>query len=119
MIGSFRSEDDARKIETLFHEVHQLANEEYAAGRLRDDWSNTRFSDRMLSFFTEKNIVDFGHNDAAIFLYEYALNREGDRLVLTTEEGELNAFIKLMLKGGAKVELYSAHHHPGRYGRGR
>jgi hypothetical protein len=119
MIGNFKSETDAQKTEQLFEELHQLANEEHAAGNLKDDWSNTRYSDRMLKFFSEKNIADLGYNDAAIFLYDYRLRRDGQKLVLTTEEGELNAFIKLMLKGGAKIELYSAHDYPGQYGRGR
>jgi len=119
MIGSFKTEEDAAKIEQLFQELHDLANEEHAAGQLNDDWSNTKYSDRMLKFMSDKNIGDLGYNDAAIFLYEYRLHRDGDRLVLTTEEGELSAFVKLMLKGGAKIELYSAHDYPGKYGRGR
>jgi hypothetical protein len=119
MIGAFKSEDDAKKIEKLFQELHQVATDEHAAGRLKDDWSNTRYSEPLLKFLSERNISDLGYNDAAIFLYEYHLSRDGSRLVLTTEEGELNAFIKLMMKGGAKIELYSAHDYPGKYGRGR
>ena len=97
------TEDDAQKIESLFHELHQLTSEEHAAGRLKDDWSNTNYSERLLTFLSE-NSLELGYNDAAIFLYEYHLKREGDRLVL---------------RGGAKIELYSAHSYPGRYGRGR
>jgi hypothetical protein len=119
MIGSFESEDDARKSELLFSELNAKANEEHTAGRLKDDWTNTRYSDELLRFLTARNIMDYGFNDAALFLYEHHVRREGTRLILTTEESEVSAFLKLMLKGGAKVEIYSAHDHPGKYGRGR
>lgn len=119
MIGSFETEDDARKIEDLFTEFSEKASEEHDGGRLKDDWTNTRYSDEVLKFLMDNNVTDYGYNDLAIFLYEHHVRRDGKKLVVTTEESEISAFLKLMLKGGAKVEIYSAHDHPGKYGRGR
>jgi hypothetical protein len=119
LIGTFKTEEDAVKIEALFSELETVATEENQAGRLRSDWENTKFSDRLMEFFRKENIWDFGYNDPAIFLYEYKVRRAGEQLIVTTEETEFSAFLKLMLKGGAKIELYSAHNYPGRYGRGR
>lgn len=119
LIGTFKTEEDAAKIERLFSELETVATEENQAGRLSSAWENTKFSERLMEFFRSENIWDFGYNDPAIFLYEYNVRRAGEQLIVTTEEAEFSAFLKLMLKGGAKIELYSAHNYPGRYGRGR
>jgi hypothetical protein len=119
LIGTFQNEQDAQKIERLFAEMEAVATEENQAGRLSSDWDNTKFSDQLMEFFRKENIWDFGHNDPAIFLYEHRVRRAGEQLIVTTEETEFSAFLKLMLKGSAKIEVYSAHDYPGRYGRGR
>lgn len=119
LIGTFKHEEDAAKVERLFSDMERLATEEHEAGRLSNAWDNIEFSDKFMEFFRQENIWDFGYNDAAIFLYDHRVRRTGEQLIVTTEEQEFTAFLKLMLKGGAKIELYSAHDYPGRYGRGR
>ena len=38
-------------------------------------------------------------------------------LVITTDESDVGAFIKIMTDGGAKIEVYSAHDQKSPYGR--
>jgi hypothetical protein len=40
------------------------------------------------------------------------VERSGADLVLRTEEVDVAGFLKIMIDGGAKVEVYSAHVHP-------
>lgn len=41
-------------------------------------------------------------------------------MILTTDESEVSAFLKVMIQKEAKVEVYSAHDYPDtEYGRGK
>jgi translation initiation factor 2B subunit (eIF-2B alpha/beta/delta family) len=45
---------------------------------------------------------------------------EGSKVILTTDESDVSAFLKVMFDQGARIEIYSAHSHPDtEYGRGR
>jgi len=44
---------------------------------------------------------------------------EGSKMILTTDEVDISAFLKVMLDSGARIEVYSAHDYPDtEYGRG-
>ena len=54
------------------------------------------------------------------FFYDVSVQQQGDSIILTTEEDNISAFLKLMIHNGAKVEVYSAHDYPETsYGRGK
>jgi hypothetical protein len=69
--------------------------------------------------FSHQEVFAAGHNDPEQLLYEYSASRDDDKVVIKTEEYDINAFIKILLDGRAKVEVYSAHNHDGPYGRRR
>ena len=59
--------------------------------------------------------VNFG--DPEQLLYDFDSKVEADKVVITTDEMEINVFLKILIHEGAKVEVYSAHEHVGQYGR--
>jgi hypothetical protein len=48
----------------------------------------------------------------AQFRYDINSERKNDQIVITTDELEVSAFLKLLIDKGARVEMYSAHDYP-------
>ncbi|MFC4726087.1 DUF6375 family protein (plasmid) [Glycocaulis abyssi] len=116
LIGEFEGVDKAEKALQLLNEVAEVAQADEADGLLEAGKVSTRFSDRVLDLLTRANLsLDYG--DTEELLYEFGARREGEKVIITTEELSLNAFMKVLLHGGAKIEVYSRHDHPGPYGR--
>lgn len=120
VIGTFESDEAAQKAEALLNEITRIADADEKEGHLNMEGGNTKFSDRYLHLIAEKNLsVGMTPDDLIHLLTDNSMKVEGNRLVITTEEIEVGAFLKAMIHGGAKIEVYSAHDHPGAYGRGR
>ena len=52
--------------------------------------------------------------------YDAYVKLDGDKVVVTTDEADLSAFLKVLLEKGARVEVFSAHVYPNEeYGRGK
>ena len=78
-----------------------------------------RFDEEVYDLLKKEKIYHLGPDDLEQLLYETQTKIEGDKLILTTEEFEVSAFMKLMINKGAKVEIFSAHDYPdAKYGRG-
>jgi hypothetical protein len=115
MIGHFKSSQDAEKTQEL---IDQLS--EGLRGKIEIGKSGDRFSDDVLGLLRDKEIYNLGPSELEQFLYDTRTRVEGDKIILTTEESEVSAFLKLMVSEGAKVEIYSAHNYPdSKYGRGK
>lgn len=115
MIGQFKSVDDARKTKQTIDQLTEKLADKIEVGNTRD-----RYNENMLSLLREANIYTLRPLELEQFLYETRTQVEGDKLILTTDESEVSAFIKLMVDGGAKIEIFSAHDYPdAEYGRGK
>lgn len=119
MIGHFKEVSDAKKIKDLLNQL---------AGQVKDDadknQSNTvpqdRFTDGMLELLRAANLYILGPAELEQLLYDVQVDVDGNKVVITTEEADVSAFLKVLLDKGAKVEVYSAHNYPDTgYGRGR
>lgn len=115
MIGKFKSVDDAKKSKKIIDQLTEKLTDKIEVGNTRD-----RYSEDILSLLKEANIYTLRPLELEQFLYETHTKIEGDKLILTTDESEVSAFIKLMVDGGAKIEIFSAHDYPdAEYGRGK
>ncbi len=119
MIGHFKEVSDAEKAKDLLSQL---------AGQVKDDadknQSNTvpqdRFTDGMLELLRAANLYILGPAELEQLLYDVQVDVDGNKVVITTEEADVSAFLKVLLDKGAKVEVYSAHNYPNTgYGRGR
>jgi hypothetical protein len=61
--------------------------------------------------------MPMNYGDPETLLYEFDAKREGEKVVITTEEMEVGAFLKILVNRGARVQVYSAHDFPGEFGR--
>ncbi len=115
MIGQFKSAEDAEEtLELINHLIEILPN------MINIDNLPNRFDEEIYNLLRKENIYSLGPADLEQFLYGTDTKIEGEKLILTTDELEVSAFMKLMIHRGAKVEIFSAHDYPdAEYGRGK
>ncbi|AWL41034.1 MULTISPECIES: DUF6375 family protein [unclassified Streptomyces] len=119
MIGRFRDATAAERAHAVIKEVTKTLEAEEAAGRLTIGEPDDRFSDEVLKLLSSLNIHSIGPRELEQFLYDLTMRREGDSIVVTTDENDVQALLKVLLDKGARIEVYSAHDYPGtNHGRG-
>jgi hypothetical protein len=111
MIGSFKQVADAEEAKMLIDELAEQVRKEPMRS-YDDDPNESRFSKEMLNFFTSAKVHSIGPAELEQFNYDVHVEQKGNTLVLTTDESEVSAFLKLLIEKGAKVEVYSAHDYP-------
>ncbi len=115
MIGQFKSVDDARKTKQTIDQLTEKLADKIEVGRTRN-----RFEDEVSALLKDANIYTLSPLELEQFLYDVSTRIEEDKLILTTDESEVSAFMKLMIDRGAKIEIFSAHDYPdAEYGRGK
>lgn len=111
MIGSFKQVADAEEAKRLIDELAEQVRKEPMRS-YDDDPNEARFSKEMLDFFKNTNLYSIGPPKLEQFNYDVHVERKANTLILTTDESEVSAFLKLLIERGAKVEVYSAHDYP-------
>ncbi|HLI56008.1 MAG TPA: DUF6375 family protein [Actinomycetota bacterium] len=120
MIGRFQDAAAAETVRRIIEEFKFAVQADETAGRLTVGEPSRIYSDEILRLLMQTNIHNIGPDELEQFLYDVNVTREGDSIVITTDETSVEAFLKLMLSKGARVEVYSAHDYPDTpYGRGR
>lgn len=120
MIGHFRDAADATKAKQIIDALTKQVGEDQDKGELVLGSPSRRYSNAMLDLLGKLNIASIGPQELEQFAYEVNVTVEGNDLVLTTEEYDVSAFLKVMLLNGARIEVFSAHDYPdSEYGRGR
>ena len=106
MIGSFKEEDDAEKVEKilrrLFEKLRSLPD---------SDVYEDRFSKDVIEFLRSKNINYLSPQELEQFQYDGYFERDGKKIWYKTDEVDVSAALKIMLMEGAKVKVFSRHDH--------
>ncbi|MGQ4364262.1 DUF6375 family protein [Streptomyces sp. SAS_272] len=118
MIGRFKDATAAERAHTVIKEFTKALQAEEEAGRLIVGEPDDRFSDEVLKLLSDLNLHSIGPRELEQFLYDLTMRREGDSIVVTTDETDVQALLKVLLDKGARIEVYSAHDYPGT-GQGR
>ena len=119
MIGHFENAADAMKAKEIIEALTEQVSEDQSKGTLILSSPTDRYGDEMLDLLVRLNI-SIGPQEVEQFAYEFSVKVDGNDLVLTTEELDISAFLKVMYLNGARVEVYSAHDYPDTlHGRGR
>ncbi len=112
LIGRFKRAQDAQKVEQDIDRLSAQASKDESHSISFGEPEDQRFSDEMLSLLCSLKLNTLGPTDLGQFVSEHHLEREGDRITITTDEAEVSAFVKLFIEAGAKVEIFSAHDYP-------
>ncbi len=120
MIGHFENATDATKAKEIIDTLTNQLREEEASGTRTVGQPSERYGEAMLDLLGRLNVASIGPRELDQFLYDVSMNIEGSKIILTTEEVDISAFLKVMFDQGARIEVYSAHDYPdSEYGRGR
>jgi hypothetical protein len=113
MIGRFVDHAAALATKEKFDELTEVVAVELEAGRLDVGWeADERMSGELRDALNELRIYDLGVSDISNFAYDFSTHLKDDTVMLRTDEGEVQGFLKLMIDGGARIEVFSAHHWP-------
>jgi hypothetical protein len=63
----------------------------------------------MIELLEELKAWDLSRADIENFAYEHSVHRNGSELRIETDEGEVQGFLKVLIDGGARIEVFSAH----------
>mgnify|MGYP006311378399 CR=1 FL=1 len=119
MIGHFEDATEATKAKEIIDALTEQVAKDQESGALVLGSPSERYGKEMLDLLGQLNVASIGPGELEQFAYEVNVKAEGDKLVVTTDELDIAAFLKVMFLRGARIELYSAHDHPGTgHGRG-
>ncbi|MGW1532536.1 DUF6375 family protein [Streptomyces aureus] len=113
MIGRFKDATSAERAHALIKKLTTALQAEEEAGRLTVGEPNDRYSDEVLKLLSGLNIHSIGPRELEQFLYDLTMRRDGDSIVVTTDETDVQALLKVLIDKGARIEVYSAHDYPG------
>jgi hypothetical protein len=104
LIGHFARVEDARLTAQRIEALAALANEQP-----EPDWEQPEewFDETTRKTLEELRLWQIGPADLDIFRYEHSAARDDMRVKISTDEYEVQGFIKLMILAGARVEVYS------------
>jgi hypothetical protein len=78
------------------------------------------FTDTMFDLLHRANFYSISPAELEQFAYDISVSVQDNRVVVTTEEIDVSAFLKVLIDSGARVEVFSTHDYPDQeYGRGR
>lgn len=112
MIGYFKEAHDAEKAKELLDRLTEQVRAEPEAYQSANAPEGRRFSDAMMELMRESELYIVGSSELEQFAYDVSVRAEGSKVVVTTEEVDVSAFLKVLLEKGARVEVYSAHDYP-------
>lgn len=119
MIGEFEDMKSAADAMRVINDITGQVDADVDAGHIEIGEHTERFSDEMLNLLIDLNVLTVGVDEVQQFAYDVNVKHEGSSIVVTTDEADVSAFLKVMLHKGARVQIYSAHDFPDTgYGRG-
>jgi hypothetical protein len=120
MIGHFEDATEATKAKEIIDALTKQVAEDQDKGALVLGNPSERYGTEMLDLLGRLNVASIGPGELEQFAYDVNVEVEGNKVVVTTEELDIVAFLKVMFLRGARIEVYSAHDHPGTgHGRGK
>ena len=107
MIGHFKSTEDSTKTYRLIEQLTEGLIDKIDVGSQRD-----RFDEGVMDLLKETKCYNLSPIELEQFLYDFSTRLDKEKIIITTDESEVSAFLKLMIENGAKIEIYSAHDYP-------
>lgn len=120
MIGHFADAIEAAKAKQIIDELTEQVSADQANGSLVVGGPSARYTDAMLDLLSRVKVHSIGAGELEQFVYDVSVKVEGSDVIVTTDESDVSAFLKVMFERGARVEVYSAHDYPNTaHGRGK
>lgn len=105
MIGYFKEAKDAEGTKELIEKLTKIVT----LDEENHNASNGRYSEQMMEFFKATNLYILRQEELEQFVYDVNTEVKDDKVIITTDEVDISAFMKILLEKGARIEVYSAH----------
>jgi hypothetical protein len=112
MIGHFKSVGDASQAKRIIERIREQVYADVKAGLMSESNPPQRFTDHIMELFKEVKTYIVAPAELSQFSYEFSVEQNEDSVVLTTEEFDVSAFLKILVNRGARVEVFSGHDYP-------
>ena len=112
MIGRFKEEDDDAKAKEIIGLIGDQFRADEEAGLARVGDVAERYTDGMRKLLEKLDFYNVEPNEFQQFASDVSVKLKGNQLVLSTDEADVSAFLKVLIRNGARVEVYSAHDWP-------
>lgn len=120
MIGHFEDAIEAAKAKEIIDALTDQVAKDQESGALVSGSLSDRYGKEMLDLLGRLNVASIGPGELEQFAYEVNVKVEGKSVVITNDELDIAAFLKVLFLRGARVEVYSAHDYPDTaHGRGK
>lgn len=119
MIGQFNDARDAEKAKEVIERLTEAVEADVDSGLMNIGERSDRFTDSMRDLLSKMKMYSIGPAELEQFAYDATIKVESNKVVVTTDEIDVSAYLKVLLDTGGRVEVYSAHNYPEtKYGRG-
>jgi hypothetical protein len=112
MIGRFKEEDDAAKAKEIIDLIGDQFRADEKADLARVGDVAERYTDGMRKLLERLDFYSVEPNEFQQFVSDVSVELKGNQLMLWTDEADVSAFLKVLVRKGARVEVYSAHDWP-------
>jgi hypothetical protein len=112
MIGRFKTVAAAAEAKRIIERLTEQVRADVNAGLMPESNPPQRFTDHIMELFKEVETYIVAPAELSQFNYEFSVDQERDTVVLTTEEYDVSAFLKILVERGARVEVFSRHDYP-------
>jgi hypothetical protein len=111
LIGHFIEAKDASEAMAFIDKITRQVNKDIDEGFVRFGGRNDRYSEGMLDLLSTSHVHSIGPHELEQFAMDIQSKAQGSDIVVTTDESDVSAFLKLLVDLGARVEVFSAHFH--------
>ena len=109
MIGHFKDAGRAAEVKEILDRLTEQVRTDSEAGSIEIGQHTDRFTDAALDLLQKLHVHILSPDEMEQFGYDFNLKVNDADVVLTTEESDVSAFLKVLVDKGARVEVYSAH----------
>ena len=102
IVGEFKTRQDAEEAAEYFNRLIHVEDKD-------------RSSDELKEFFKKYGYAAFNYEDPKQMDYFYEVEPKGNKIIVETDELEIQAIIKIFIDHEAKIEILSRHHYPDEY----
>ncbi len=112
MIGRFKDAVSAEKAKEAIDAIT-----EFMTSGDTDRTSPGRYPEGLMGLLEKVGFYSLSPGELEQFTMDIRSELKDEQVVITTDEPDVSAFLKLMVDKGARVEVFSAHVHPDPNGR--
>ena len=112
MIGTFKTIRDADEAKAFIDRLTEQVAEDQPEYHFDLPAEDDRYSQKMKELLRSSSLSQIGPAELEQLIYDVQIEVKGKRVMMTTDESEISAFLKVFIERGARVEVYSAHDYP-------